>query len=87
MAALTRELLTAPLRALPCFKGSTPRPAPSCDLQQLLASMQSSWGAQAASRRRPPVGMRGHHARTAQDGCLGKGRDLPQDAQPNGGGL
>ena len=55
----------------PGLAGSTPRPAPSGDLQRVLASMQSSWGA----RRRLPAPPATEHARPRREGRAARLRE------------
>lgn len=67
-------------RSGPRLAGNAPRPAPSGDLQRLLASMQSSWGA----RRLLPGPPVREHARPRPQGRPAslpreRGRDLLED--------
>lgn len=77
-AALAQRLRAARLRLRlrlrysgPGLAGSTPRPAPSGDLQRVLASMQSSWGA----RRRLPAPPATEHARPRREGRAARLRE------------
>lgn len=65
-------------RSGPGLTGSTPRPAPSGDLQRVLASMQSSWGA----RRHLPAPPETGHARPRREGARSRAAGRRERTRP-----